>query len=310
MSQFADPRCMPSVFRVVASSLLGVFVSLLCATHTSAVAAATTPGVSASDLSSQQIKDTANRVMQQKDFRGVRRRVLENVKSDTGGRGFLLDSIAKMGTAVGDFFEWIINGIFNGGSKKPRARAMPRPPTATSSSSSASSGGGSFYFSLGKLLLFVGLTVLVLVAIWLVASLLKKSDPNRKLDRSGLFGDEKAISNLSAPPGELAVSTYESRAISMAASGDYRLAIRELLIGSMSWVERAGLIRFRKGLTNRDYIRAVLRQEEQRTAYGRTALEFERVYFGRRVATAEMFDRCLESFQGSFREEEATATTV
>ena len=259
-----------------------------------------------SEISSEQIRDAANQVMQQKDFRGVRRRVLENIRTTEGERGFLRNTLGSMGTAVGDFFDWIFSGLFSSRPKpaKARARAPATPPPASSSSSSG------FDFDPGKLLLFMGLTVLVGVSIWLLASVMKKSDPNRKLDRRGLFGDEQAITDLTTPPGELAASTYESRAILMASEGNYRAAVRELLIGSMSWIERAGLIRFRKGLTNRDYVRAVWKKEDQRNAYARTALEFERIYFGRRDATSEMFENCLKSFQGNFREEEATTTTV
>ncbi len=258
------------------------------------------------DISSEQIRDTANRVMLQKDFRGVRRRLLENVPTSEGDRGFLRETIGQMGTAVGDFFDWIFNGLFNGGPAKARRPATPTP-AATPASSSTGSG---FDFDLGKTMLCIGLAVLTGVTVWLIAAIIKKSDPNRQLDRRGLFGDEDAITGLSVPPGELAASTYESRAIQMAADGNYREAVRELLIGSMSWIERAGLIRFRKGLTNRDYARAVWKKEDQRTAYTRTALEFERVYFGRREATSEMFNTCLKSFQGSFREEETTTATV
>ena len=118
------------------------------------------------------------------------------------------------------------------------------------------------------------------------------------------------LSDVTTPPGELAASTYESRAMQFASTGNYRAAIRELLLGSMSWIERAGLIRYRKGLTNRDYLRSVWRREDKREGYLITASKFEYVYFGRRTPTAEMFDMCLASFQGAFREEEAPTAAV
>ncbi|MGV2334246.1 MAG UNVERIFIED_CONTAM: hypothetical protein LVR18_09045 [Planctomycetaceae bacterium] len=52
----------------------------------------------------------------------------------------------------------------------------------------------------------------------------------------------------------------------------------------MSWTERAGLIRYRKGLTNRDYIRCVWRRQMQRDAMLATATHFELICFGRRHA--------------------------
>ncbi|MDG1895342.1 MAG: hypothetical protein P8J37_10570 [Fuerstiella sp.] len=255
-------------------------------------------------MPSEQIRKSARRVMQQHDYRSVRRRVLENIPNDTDAdKGFLQQSLRSIGNAIGDFFEWVFSGLF---SSRPRRGARPASP-ATSPSPVSNSSGGSFSF--GELLLYIGLAVLIGTVIWLIATILKHSDGNRRLNSEGLFDDEH-LSDLSVPPGELAASTYESRALQMADAEDFRGAIRELLIGSMSWIERAGLIRFRKGLTNRDYVRAVWRQEERRIAYNSTALEFERIYFGRRQATREMYQHCLLSFQGSFREEETTTAKV
>ena len=262
----------------------------------------------ATSLPSVEIRRAASEVMQQQDYRGVRRRVLENLPDDgTGaGEGFLAKSIGSIGTAVSDFFSWIMSGLF-----RPRniRRGGPPPATTTPPPAAAAASSG-FDFGFGKLLLFIGLGVLVVIAIWIIASVIKSSDGRRKANSDGLFGEDGVIADLAVPPGELAVSTYESRAIQFAREGNFHLAVRELLIGSMSWIERAGMIRFRKGLTNRDYIRAVWRHEDRRMAYAQTALEFEKVYFGRRQATREMFDECLHHFQGSFREEEATTAAV
>ncbi|MEO2020069.1 MAG: DUF4129 domain-containing protein [Fuerstiella sp.] len=265
---------------------------------------ATALAVQIGRLPSEQIRKSANRVMQQHDYRSVRRRVLENVPYDTDvDKGFLQQSLRTIGNAVGDFFEWLLSGLFSSGGGGGRRAPAPTPSPAPVSS------GSGMDFSLGKVLLYIGLAILISVTIWIIANVLKTSDGNRKLNRDGLFGEE-GLSDLSVPPGELAASTYESRALQMAKVGDYCGAIRELLIGSMSWIERAGMIRYRKGLTNRDYVRAVWREEGRRAAYGATALEFERIYFGRREATREMFQDCLQSFQGSFREEETTTAKV
>lgn len=252
-------------------------------------------------MSSEAIRDTANRVMESQDYRGVRRRVLENVApQDAGSSGFLTGPIESMGNAVGDFFEWLFQGLFSGGPNRPAARPVTRTPAT---------GSGGLNFSLGSLFLYLGFAVLIGIAIWFIAALVQKSDPNRSVDRSFLGSDED-ITDLKTPPGELAASTYESRAIQMAADGNYKAAVRELLIGGMSWIERAGLIRFRKGLTNRDYVRAVWKQSEKRQAYINTATEFERIYFGRRDANRDTFENCLRSFQGSFREEETSTAAV
>lgn len=262
--------------------------------------------VASSELSSDQIREAAGRVMQHQDYRPVRRRVLENFEGDYSHLhdGFLVRTLRRMAEAVGDFLEWIVSGLF-----RPR-NTRPAPAPSTPSAPSASSGSGGINLSMGSVLLYIGLAALVVATIWIIATIIRTRDKRRRPSSHGLFGDEEALDNLSVPPGELAASTYETRAIQMAKDGKYGAAIRELLIGSMSWIERAGYIRFRKGLTNRDYIRAVWREEHRRLAYGRTAIEFERVYFGRRTATREMFEKCLVSFQGAFREEETTPAAV
>lgn len=259
--------------------------------------------VQTADISSDSIRDAANRVMQQHDYRSVRRRVLENAPADDSNArdGFLVRTLSNMAESVGDFLEWVFSGLF-----RPRNTRQGPVNTAPQSSPPPASSGSGLNLSIGSVFLYAGLAVLVVAAIWIIATVINKRDGTRQLDSRDLFGDDEGISDLSVPPGELAASTYESRAIQMAREGNYRSAIRELLIGSMSWIERAGLIRFRKGLTNRDYIRAVWRQENRRDAYGRTAIEFEKIYFGRRTATQEVFEQCLQSFQGSFREEEAS----
>ncbi len=264
------------------------------------------PSPQSKQLTSEQIRQTADNVMHQSDFRSVRRRVLENIPDSNtdNGDGFLVKTLRSTGEAIGDFLEWIFSGLFSGRNTRPRQQA----PVSSSPSSTGSSGGLSF--GLGSVLLYVGLAVLILITIWIIAVVIKSSDGRKRIDSRGLFSDDDLLGDLDVPPGELAAATYEGRAIAMANEGNYRGAVRELLIGSMSWIERAGLIRFRKGLTNRDYVRAVWRQEDRRVAYGRTAIEFERIYFGRRDATEETFNECLRYFQGSFREEETTTAAV
>jgi hypothetical protein len=76
--------------------------------------------------------------------------------------------------------------------------------------------------------------------------------------------------------------------------------MRELLLGAMSAIERKGAIRFRRGLTNRDYLYAV--RGGSREAFGIIASAFEYVYFGRREATSDAFRDSCRAYQKSFRE--------
>jgi hypothetical protein len=106
----------------------------------------------------------------------------------------------------------------------------------------------------------------------------------------------------SAPPGELSPEAHRERALALARAGEYRAAIRHLLLGCMSWVERAGLIRFRTGLTNHDYLRATRRRPGFHAEMVPIVRQFEEIHFGRRPASEERFHSCLEHLAQGVRE--------
>jgi len=64
-------------------------------------------------------------------------------------------------------------------------------------------------------------------------------------------------------------------------------------------LERAGAIRFRKGLTNRDYLRAARPHPGFRSGLNVIVGHFEETHFGRRAATPERFEACLDRFRRS-----------
>jgi len=162
---------------------------------------------------------------------------------------------------------------------------------------SAGCGGMSQAFSgLSAVLAVALLVVLVLGILWAVISA-RAGKPGE--DEGEDKGDDGAPAP-TTPPGERPVSTYVGRAQAYARAGDYRRALRELLLGGMSWTERQGLIRFRRGLTNRDYLRALGRRPSQRQSMAAVAMEFDKVYFGRRQATSERYERVLPGYLAAF----------
>ncbi len=259
-------------------------------------------------IDGSQIDRVGKQVMNGNEFRSVRRTVLEKLPENDVDKGFLGGALEWVGQKIGDlfgaiwnFFRWLFSGFGGSGQTPP-----PATPPATPGEFNWDFGLG----SLANAFVIVVISVIVLLLVVIAAMIVKSMDA-RKRHRDGLLSDsDDILSDVTTPPGELAASTYESRAIQFAATGNYRAAIRELLLGSMSWIERAGLIRYRKGLTNRDYLRSVWRREDKREGYLTTASQFEYVYFGRRTPTAEMFEMCLTSFQGAFREEEAPTAAV
>lgn len=283
----------------------GILVMILFMGEGSSVQAA----VQSESIDGSQIDQVGEQVMNGNEFRSVRRTVLEKLPESDVDKGFLGGALEWVGEKIGDlfgaignFFRWLFSGFSGSGS----TRAPVQP---------ANSPWGSFDWNFGlgglaNVFVIVVIAVIVLLLIVITAMIVKSIDA-KKRNRDGLLSDsEDILSDVTAPPGELAASTYESRAQQLASAGNYRGAIRELLLGSMSWIERAGLIRYRKGLTNRDYLRSVWRRTEKREGYLTTASQFELVYFGRRSATVEMFESCLASFQGAFHEEETPTAAV
>lgn len=279
---------------------IGVLTTLVVA-----CSAVTSPGVLSAQLSDDVIDRAGESVMQGNEFRSVRRRVLEQIPDSDIDKGFLQGAIEWLGRGVagvfrgiGDFFDWLFNSSASSPAS-PRTDASPRLP-------SAPSGVSVLPNLLTALVIAFILAVLIFIAVIVVRSF---DAGKRRQNRLAIDGSD-LLSDSLLPPGELAASTYETRAIQLAADGNLRAAIRELLLGGMSWIERAGMIRYRRGLTNRDYLRSVWKRQSQREAFLTMALQFEYVYFGRRVPTAEMFQSCLSGFRGAFREEETPTAAV
>ena len=153
-----------------------------------------------SDLTSGQIRDAADRVMKQHDYRSVRRRMLENIEPDRERGGFLQDSLSRMAGGIGDFFEWIFSGLFTSRNRNTGGGTAPSSPVPAPSS------GGGLDLSFGTVLLYLALAILVVITVWLIAAVVRKSDGRRSLDRRGLFGEDEDLADLSIPPGELAAS--------------------------------------------------------------------------------------------------------
>ena len=164
----------------------------------------------------------------------------------------------------------------------------------------------------------LGIVLAVIVAYIIKSAAVRVGDESERRRLAGQL-DSDALQP-STPPGEIPSDEYMHRAIEFAREGDHRRALRQLVLGGMSWIERAGLIRFRKGLTNRDYVRAVYRREQQRRRFAGIILDFEKVYFGRRDASEDQFQECLADYKSAFgqpldaetaaREDETTAATA
>ena len=99
------------------------------------------------------------------------------------------------------------------------------------------------------------------------------------------------------PPGELPADEYLRRAQLAAANGIFSEAIAQLLLGTLSTTERQGLIRFRKGLTYRDYRRALRHVRPAQEAFQELCGIYLPVGFGRRPADRDQFDKSLRHYR-------------
>ena len=73
----------------------------------------------------------------------------------------------------------------------------------------------------------------------------------------------------------------------------------------MSSLERAGVIKFRKGLTHRDYVRASRSEPVTNKAMRQMVKLYEPLGFGRRTPSREQFEQALAVYQTGFRGTEA-----
>lgn len=87
-------------------------------------------------------------------------------------------------------------------------------------------------------------------------------------------------------------SSAESRAESEAARGDYRAALRYLVLATILDLQERGLLDLRPGLTNREYLRDLRRQAEQlRSPLAELVDAFDRVWYGHQEVSAEEYAR-------------------
>jgi hypothetical protein len=169
---------------------------------------------------------------------------------------------------------------------------------------------GGNYSGLGGVLQALAYAVLAAVCcliIWLVVRAVQNYRGRNRIGARGRRNFEEGEGDL--PPGDLPADEYLRRAAEFAQQGKFREAIGQLILGAMSRAERAGLIRFRRGLTNRDYIRALRGQGRQHEAFRAIVGVYEPICFGRRTAEANHYLASLGEYQAGFRDATSVAPT-
>jgi hypothetical protein len=194
---------------------------------------------------------------------------------------------------------------------RAKAPEIPEPPKAETPDwlvkffewlFGPSSSGAAAVSGLGPIIMALAwgaVAAICAVIIWLVVRAV-----NNYRARDSIEGGRRTFEEGEAeiPPGDLPVDEYLRRAAELAAKGLYREAIGQLILGAMSFTERGGLIRFRRGLTHRDYLRALRGRSAQHQAFRSIVAIYEPICFGRRAAEVNHYQTSLNGYETGFRQ--------
>lgn len=162
------------------------------------------------------------------------------------------------------------------------------------------SAAASLFGNILTVFVWVGISAVVVLMIFLAVKALSSTEWKKQSSDKRPFEIEEGDDGIHMAPGELTADEYRARAMKLAAKQEYREAISQLLLGAMSWAERNELIRFRRGLTYRDYLRAVGQQPAQQSAFHTLITTYEPLGFGRRTASQSIFEKTLTEYENSF----------
>ncbi len=150
------------------------------------------------------------------------------------------------------------------------------------------------------LLAWTVLAVICSLIVWLIIKAI------RDFDRlpSAHVSEASAAASMDLPPaqapGDVPADIYVAQARMLAEQGRYREAVVQLLLGAMSQVERAGWVRFRRGMTVRDYLKAVRGHRGAYQGLHAIVRVFEPLTFGRRAPTQDHFEKSLKGYETGF----------
>lgn len=143
------------------------------------------------------------------------------------------------------------------------------------------------------------LTIICGMILWLIIKAIRERERPLAFAK---FDDGKEILDLepAQAPGDFPADVYVAQALRLAEEGRYREAVVQLVLGAMSRVERAGWVRFRRGMTVRDYLRSLYDHPAAHQGFHSIVRVFEPVTFGRREPTREHFDQSLKGYELGF----------
>ena len=159
---------------------------------------------------------------------------------------------------------------------------------------------GNWFSALGlliRILLYGVMGAIFAAIVWLIVKTVQRYQARQKVMGPKFKAEE---GEADAPPGDLPSDEYLRRAAEFGQKGLYREAIAQLILGAMSQIERGNFIRFRRGLTYRDYLRAIRSLKTAHTAFQKIVSVYEPICFGRREALVGHYQISLDGYQIGF----------
>lgn len=153
-----------------------------------------------------------------------------------------------------------------------------------------------------KILGILMIAVMFIVIVVLVIKAIRDRESLLDAELAGTLRHDVGELEVDHPPSEYSSEEYLRRAEQFARQGAFREAVAFVLLGAMSEVESRGFIRYRKGLTQRDYYRTVRRHDTIGPAYKTLLKIYEPLGFGRRSAELKHYQTAVKSFRGGFRD--------
>ncbi len=195
------------------------------------------------------------------------------------------------------------NNNAGGGNSAPTPATPPSSPNndvrvPSSTASAAMSGIGTLITGI----FWIVIAAVALAMIYFIVKAFLDRDTSEDIkDEKSLAVSDMPEEEPERPPGEIPADVYITRARELAAQGLYNEAVAQLLLGAMSKIERAGLIKYRRGLTNRDYMRAIRSKQGPHQAFRLIVRTYEPIGFGRRNAKASHFEKSLLGYEQGFQ---------
>ena len=150
--------------------------------------------------------------------------------------------------------------------------------------------------------ILIGLAIAAAITLLILAFLKLNVTPDSEVDDDDLMPRRTIEESIKQLPFELDSESGDFRSLAQRSysNGDYRLAITFLFSHVLVSLDQKGLIRLRKGKTNRQYLRELRPHRPLANYYQHVMVPFEATFFGDHDLDRPEFENCwnqLDEFQ-------------